>query len=313
MTSDNTTTILTALAVFQAATLLLTLLQFSPKGPATKKSKRTIVLDTSAVIDGRILALAEAGFLNDAELISTNIILDELQYLADEGDSFKRGRARYGLEVLNKLSALGLLNLVTKNLPKSELEVDQQLLNLAKSIGAQLFTADFNLAQRARVEGVEILSPNDLSESLKPQILPGENFTIKLIQKGDDRGQAVGYLPDGTMVVAENSANKIGQTLDLKSSKVIQTTAGRIVFAQQVNPGRNPRDSKAAPKPRAPRPPKPQPDSNLTKSQPQTRPSRQTQAQPQSQPRNQNRPQNSRPKNKEDSLIDAINGFDSTR
>ncbi|MDQ5913682.1 MAG: hypothetical protein QG623_301 [Patescibacteria group bacterium] len=263
------------------------------------------------MIDGRILALAEAGFLNDAELVSTNIILDELQYLADEGDSFKRGRARYGLEVLNKLSALGLLNLVTKNLPKSELEVDQQLLNLAKSSGAQLFTADFNLAQRARVEGVEILSPNDLSESLKPQILPGENFTIKLIQKGDDRGQAVGYLPDGTMVVAENSANKIGQTLDLKSSKIIQTTAGRIVFAQQVNSGRTPKDSKAAPKPRVPRLSNPQPEPNLTKSQ--TRSPRQAQTQPQSQPRNQRRPQNNRPKNKEDSLIDAINGSDSTR
>ncbi len=235
MTSDTITTILIILSVFQITTLILVLLQFNPKSSSGKKSGKKIVLDTSAVIDGRISALAEAGFLNGVELISTNIILDELQYLADEGDSFKRGRARYGLEVLNKLSSLNQVNLVTQNLPKSELEVDQQLLNLAKSSGAQLFTADFNLAQRARVEGVEILSPNDLAESLKPQILPGENFTIKLIQKGDDRGQAVGYLPDGTMVVAENCQNKIGQSVELKSSKIIQTTAARIVFAQQVN------------------------------------------------------------------------------
>ena len=308
MTTANTEIILAILAIFQLATLLLVLVQFNPKSSAKKASKK-IVLDTSAVIDGRILALAEAGFLNDAELISTNIILDELQYLADEGDSFKRSRARYGLEVLNKLSSLSQLTLSTTNLAKSEHEVDQQLLNLAKSLGAQLFTADFNLAQRARVEGVEILSPNDLAESLKPQILPGENFTIKLIQKGDDRNQAVGYLPDGTMVVAENSQNKIGQTVELKSSKIIQTTAGRIVFAQQAGSGpkRGPKPSganpKPSPKPRAPRSPKSTTEASSPESpQPQNRPPQQSRL---NRPRPQNN--NSRPRNKEDSLIDAIN------
>lgn len=309
MTTQNTEIILATLALFQIATLLLVLLQFNPRmsKSTSKKSNKKIVLDTSAVIDGRILALAEAGFLNDAELISTNIILDELQYLADEGDSFKRSRARYGLEVLNKLSSLSQLTLSTTNLAKSEHEVDQQLLNLAKSLGAQLFTADFNLAQRARVEGVEILSPNDLAESLKPQILPGENFTIKLIQKGDDRNQAVGYLPDGTMVVAENSQNKIGQTLELKSSKIIQTTAGRIVFAQQAGPAPK-RGPKPSPKPRAPRSPKPTTEaSSPESSQPQNRPPQQSRS-------NRPRPQNNspRPRNKEDSLIDAINSSEPT-
>lgn len=310
MTTQNTEIILAVLAIFQIATLLLVLLQFNPKSSksALKRSNKKIVLDTSAVIDGRILALAEAGFLNDAELISTNIILDELQYLADEGDSFKRSRARYGLEVLNKLSSLSQLTLSTINLAKSEHEVDQQLLNLAKSLGAQLFTADFNLAQRARVEGVEILSPNDLAESLKPQILPGENFTIKLIQKGDDRNQAVGYLPDGTMVVAENSQNKIGQTLELKSSKIIQTTAGRIVFAQQVNPSpkRTSKIPSSTSKPRAPRsskPPKPQAVAAVQNNQQSASPRS-------SQPRRQNN--SSRPRNKEDSLIDAINSSEPT-
>lgn len=289
MTTQNTEIILASLAVLQLATLLLVLLQFSPKSGSNsrKSSKKKIVLDTSAVIDGRILALAEAGFLSGSELVSTNIVLDELQYLADEGDSFKRSRARYGLEVLNKLSSLSDLSLTTKNLSKSELEVDQQLLNLSKSLGAQLFTADFNLAQRARVEGVSILSPNDLAESLKPQILPGEVFSLKLIQKGDDRGQAVGYLPDGTMVVAENSQSKIGQTVELKSSKIIQTAGGRIVFAQspgpapsrnQKPPAKKPLPPKAPQTPRAPRTPRtPRP------------------AQP---PKRQS---------KEDSLIDAIN------
>ena len=115
-------------------------------------TRRKIVLDTSAVIDGRILSLAEAGFLNRAELISTNIILDELQYLADEGDNLKRARARYGLEVLNKLSDLKSLSLITKNLEKSELEVDQQLLNLAKTLKAQLFTVDLTLPSALKLK-----------------------------------------------------------------------------------------------------------------------------------------------------------------
>ena len=201
-------------------------------------TRRKIVLDTSAVIDGRILSLAEAGFLNRAELISTNIILDELQYLADEGDNLKRARARYGLEVLNKLSDLKSLSLITKNLEKSELEVDQQLLNLAKTLKAQLFTVDFNLAQRAKIEGVKILSPAELAEALKPQILPGEVFKLKLIQKGDSKNQAVGYLQDGTMVVAENCLAKLNETVELQASKIIQTDGGRIVFAK-LNNGRD--------------------------------------------------------------------------
>lgn len=295
MTTQTTDIILVILALFQISTLFLVLLQFNPKSSSKKVGKK-IVLDTSAVIDGRILSLSEAGFLNGAELISTNIILDELQYLADEGDGFKRARARHGLEVLNKLSSLNQLSLITRNLPKSELEVDQQLLNLAKGLSAQLFTADFNLSQRARIEGVEILSPNDLAESLKPQILPGETFTIKLIQKGDDRGQAVGYLPDGTMVVAENSQNKIGQNVELRSSKIIQTTAGRIVFAQSAKSNspqqrtNNNQTKNPIVKPRA------QNDS----SRPQGKPT-QTQKSP-----NLNKPTR-KPSNKEDSLIDAIN------
>lgn len=305
MTTQNTEIILASLAVFQLATLMLVLLQFKPSTGSKKTSKKQIVLDTSAVIDGRVLALAEAGFLSDTELLSTNIILDELQYMADEGDSFKRGRARYGLEVLNKLSGLADITVTTRNLPKSELEVDQQLLNLAKSLGAQLLTVDFNLAQRARVEGVDILSPNELAESLKPEILPGENFTLKLIQKGDDRGQAVGYLPDGTMVVAENSQNKINQTVELKSSKIIQTAGGRIVFAQQVNQTKRPRVERAprAPKKLAETPaltviPKPRAQQVKPRSQRTSRP-------PQNRASGNNN--NPRPRNKEDSLIDAIN------
>ncbi len=265
------------------------------------KSSKSIVLDTSAVIDGRILSLATAGFLNGSELISTNLILDELQYLADEGDSFKRSRARYGLEVLNKLSALKELSLVTKNVSKSDLPVDQQLLNLAASLKCPLFTADFNLAERAKVEGVIILSPQDLSEALKPQILPGESFKIKLIQKGDDRGQAVGYLPDGTMVVAENLQSKIGQTVELRSNKIIQTTAGRIVFAQSADLRPEPR-KESSPKAQAQRKPKPQAPQVPQTSQTPQAPKRPVNK-PQQKPRDQRRPNN-----KEDSLIEAING-----
>ncbi len=263
MTNQNIESILVVLSLLQISTLILVLLLFKPSTGSKKSKKKQIVLDTSAVIDGRVLSLAEAGFLSDTELISTNIILDELQYMADEGDSFKRSKARYGLEVLNKLSTLKNISLITINLSKSEHQVDQQLLNLSKKLGAQLFTADFNLAQRAKVEGVEILSPNNLAEALKPQILPGEIFRIKLIQKGDDRGQAVGYLQDGTMVVAENCQNKIGQTIELKSSKIIQTAGGRIIFAQPVSPVRSQRQ--APPKPPQPKPSNPRPPKKLTK------------------------------------------------
>jgi uncharacterized protein YacL len=263
-------------------------------GSKTKNTPRTeIVLDTSAVIDGRVLSLAEAGFMNGATFIVTNIILDELQYLADEGDSFKRARARYGFEVLSKLMKLRDIKLRNETLPGSKLEVDQQLLNLAKKKKAQLFTVDFNLAQRATIEGAQVLNPAELANALKPQILPGENFTIKLIQKGDDKGQAVGYLPDGTMVVAEKSGNKIGQTVELKSSKIIQTAGGRIVFAQAVE------QSKSSLK-------TPQ---KQTKTQGRSR-GVSAEAKNQSQ-RNQSNSQKgqkrSRPNSKEDSLIDAIN------
>lgn len=260
----------------------------------TKNNVRTqLVLDTSAIIDGRILSLAEAGFLRGALLIVTNIVLDELQYLADEGDSFKRTRARYGFEVLSKLIKIREVKLKNETLASSKLEVDQQLLNLAKSRGAQLFTVDFNLTQRARIEGALVLNPAELAEALKPQVLPGQSFKIKLIQKGDDKGQAIGYLPDGTMVVAENSQNKVGQTVELKSSKIIQTAGGRIVFAQATT--NSTRTEK----------PKPQPKPKLTPKKP-TPASRPKHPPKSTQSRHKNSHQN-KYKSKEDSLIEAIN------
>jgi uncharacterized protein YacL len=291
----------------------------SKSNNSSTQARTELVLDTSAVIDGRILSLAEFGFLRGSVLIVTNIVLDELQYLADEGDSFKRARARYGFEVLSKLMKIPDIKLKNETLPASKLEVDQQLLNLSKSRKAQLFTVDFNLAQRAKIEGALVLNPADLTEALKPQILPGENFTIKLIQKGEDKNQAVGYLPDGTMVVAENLQNKVGQTVDLKSSKIIQTAGGRIVFAEaastssNLKSSKNPRNSKA-PKSstssvagaklnpslnsRANSKPQPKPAQNSNPSSPNSTQNNQSQ--------NQNQSRARRP-NKEDSLIAAIN------
>jgi rRNA-processing protein FCF1 len=218
-----------------------------------KGGKGGIVLDTSSVIDGRVLAIVEAGFLNGKKLISTDLILDELQFLADGGDSFKRSRARYGLDILNKLSKLCGRDFITiplKGVGNSEDGVDQKLLNLAKKTGGQLLTTDFNLASRARVEGVDVINPVELATALKPMVLPGEVFKLKLIQKGEDKNQAVGYLDDGTMVVAEGLQSKIGQNIELKSSKIIQTPGGRIIFAAENKPTR--RVSRAStPKPNA--------------------------------------------------------------
>lgn len=275
-------------------------------------TRRKIVLDTSAVIDGRILSLAEAGFLDRAELISTNIILDELQYLADEGDNLKRARARYGLEVLNKLSDLKSLSLITKNLEKSELEVDQQLLNLAKSLKAQLFTVDFNLAQRAKIEGVKILSPAELAEALKPQILPGEVFKLKLIQKGDSKNQAVGYLQDGTMVVAENCLAKLNETVELQASKIIQTDGGRIVFAKLNNGRDNGRSrggssSRSPSKKATPASPTPTKEASAKEVQKPVQKSAPPQKPTSTARQNQNYQRPKRVNNQEESLIAAIN------
>ena len=214
--------------------LILTAYLASRLSEKTISKSAQIILDTSSVIDGRVLNIAQAGFLKGKTLIATNLILDELQYLADGSDSFKRARARHGLEILDNLTKLNNLNLIVKKLPEQkDLEVDQQLLNLAKKLKAQLLTTDYNLAARAKVEGVSTINPAELAEALKPQVLPGETFKLKLIQRGEDKDQAVGYLPDGTMVVAEGLQNKLGQTLELKSSKIIQTTGGRIIFASE--------------------------------------------------------------------------------
>ena len=261
-------------------------------------TRRKIVLDTSAVIDGRILSLAEAGFLNRAELISTNIL--------------KRARARYGLEVLNKLSDLKSLSLITKNLEKSELEVDQQLLNLAKTLKAQLFTVDFNLAQRAKIEGVKILSPAELAEALKPQILPGEVFKLKLIQKGDSKNQAVGYLQDGTMVVAENCLAKLNETVELQASKIIQTDGGRIVFAKLNNGRDNGRSrggssSRSSSKKATPASPTPTKEASAKEVQKPVQKSAPPQKPTSTARQNQNYQRPKRVNNQEESLIAAIN------
>lgn len=198
-------------------------------------SKGDILLDTSVLIDGRILAIARSGLMS-ARLIVTRSVVRELQFMADKADHDKRERARYGLEVIEKLQELPNTTVeVREDGTTSEHGVDEQLIILAQKSGAKLCTIDYNLNKAARVQGVEIVNINELAHALRVIHLPGERINVELVQPGQDKKQAVGYLDDGTMVVVDDSRDMIGQTVAVELTRVLQTTAGRMMFAKRVS------------------------------------------------------------------------------
>lgn len=199
------------------------------RSPAIRRRKDEVILDSCALIDGRIVDLVRSGFVR-SELIIPRSVIAELQHLADHGDSYKRERARYGLDVAKQLQE-GTAVTVSKEELNPELPVDERLIVLAKQRRAALYTTDFNLNKVAQIEGVQVLNINELSQYLRPHVLPGETREIKIIDKGQDRAQGVGYLPEGTMVVVEGAANKIGKTLQVEFTRMLQTQAGRMMFA----------------------------------------------------------------------------------
>lgn len=194
-----------------------------------------ILLDTSAIIDGRIADISPTGFLVGS-LIVPRFILDELQHIADSRDELRRNRGRRGLEMLNKLrtDAVIPIRVVNAEVPEIE-EVDGKLVKLAEIMGSPIVTTDFNLNRVAELQGVRVLNINDLANSLRPVVLPGEEMTIRIIQEGREQNQGVGYLDDGTMVVVEGGRRYIGISLELIVSRVLQTSAGRIIFAQPAD------------------------------------------------------------------------------
>ncbi len=198
-----------------------------------KQSKRSYkILDTSVIIDGRIADIAETGFL-DGVMVIPQFVLRELQLVADSADSLKRNRGRRGLDILQRLQKVASLNvqIVEDDFPTVR-EVDMKLIELAKVYEGKIITNDFNLNKVAQLQGVEVLNINELANSLKPIVLPGEIMKVFILKEGKEYNQGVAYLDDGTMVVVDNARKMIGKTIDVSVTSVLQTTAGKMIFGK---------------------------------------------------------------------------------
>jgi len=192
------------------------------------------ILDTSVIIDGRIADLVESGFIEGALLIPV-FILEELRHIADSSDSLRRNRGRRGLDILNKMQQNNALNIqIYDSLRGLEniAEVDSKLVKLAQRLGAVIVTNDYNLNKVAALHGVKVLNINELANAVKPVILPGEEMTVQVIRDGKEFGQGLAYLEDGTMIVVDGGKKYIGQALQVLVTSVLQTSAGRMIFAR---------------------------------------------------------------------------------
>ena len=198
-----------------------------------KQSKKSYkILDTSVIIDGRIADIAETGFL-DGTIVTPQFVLRELQLVADSADSLKRNRGRRGLDILQRLQKIATLTIqiVEDDFPAVR-EVDLKLIELAKLYEGKIITNDFNLNKVAQLQGVQVLNINELANSLKPIVLPGETMRVFILKEGKEYNQGVAYLDDGTMVVVDNARKMIGKTIDVSVTSVLQTTAGKMIFGK---------------------------------------------------------------------------------
>lgn len=220
------------------------LLEFLRPGSLVSKgtpSSEQIVLDTSAIIDGRIADISQTGFLQGTLLIP-RFILTELQQIADSPDSMRRNRGRRGLDMLSKLQKESDVPVQVSEVDFGDThEVDAKLVKLAKSLRCPIITNDFNLNRVAELQGVRVLNINELANTVKPVVLPGEEMTIRIIQEGREAGQGIGFLDDGTMVVVEGGKRYLNSDLDITVTRVLQTAAGRMIFAQPQDGQRNER------------------------------------------------------------------------
>ncbi|HVA93040.1 MAG TPA: PIN domain-containing protein [Chloroflexota bacterium] len=203
-------------------------------GPATEPEpppRQRVLLDTSAIIDGRIADISATGFIS-GELVVPRFILDELQHIADSPDLLRRNRGRRGLDMLNRMSKdsttpVSVLDLDAKDIA----EVDGKLVQIAKRCGCSIITNDFNLNRVAELQGVLVLNVNQLANAVKPVVLPGEEMAVHIIQQGKEINQGVGYLDDGTMIVVEDGQRFLNRDVDIIVTRVLQTVAGRMIFA----------------------------------------------------------------------------------
>ncbi|HZY30688.1 MAG TPA: PIN domain-containing protein [Candidatus Methylomirabilis sp.] len=197
--------------------------------PRTKSYK---ILDTSVIIDGRIADICDSGFL-EGTLLIPQFVLRELQHIADSSDPLKRNRGRRGLDILQKMQKKVDVHVELSDMEFPEIrEVDAKLVALAKAVNAKVVTNDFNLNKVAGLHGVGVLNINELTNALKPIVLPGEDMRVYVLKEGKEYNQGVAYLDDGTMVVVDNGRRYIGQTIDVSVTTVLQTTAGRMIFSR---------------------------------------------------------------------------------
>lgn len=199
--------------------------------PRNKIEKLSLLIDTSVLIDGRILAIARSGLIT-APMIIPRSVIRELQYMADKADHEKRERAREGLDMIDQLQRIDEITVTVIDDKGSEAGVDERLVELASTYRARLCTIDYNLNKSARAQGVSVVNINELAHAVRIVYLPGEIITIELVQPGQSPKQAVGYLDDGTMVVVDDAKSMIGQQVEVSVTRSLQTAAGRMVFAK---------------------------------------------------------------------------------
>ena len=226
----------------------------------TGATRRYKILDTSVIIDGRIADVCDTGFI-DGTLVIPQFVLKELQLVADSGDSLKRNRGRRGLDILQKIQKMSGVEVVISDVDFPEVkEVDLKLIELARTLPGKIVTNDFNLNKVAQLRGVEVLNINELANSLKPVVLPGEIMKVFILKEGKEYNQGVAYLDDGTMVVVDNARKMISKTIDIVVTSVLQTTAGKMIFGRYIEPGmatHSVLSGQAADRPRSPTAPAP--------------------------------------------------------
>src|SRR5260221_10523897 len=201
---------------------------------ATGPQRRYKILDTSVIIDGRIADVCETGFI-DGTLVIPQFVLKELQLVADSADGLKRNRGRRGLDILQKIQKMSGIDVMISDVDFPEVkEVDLKLIELARTLQGKIVTNDFNLNKVAQLRGVDVLNVNELANSLKPVVLPGEIMKVFILKEGKAYNQGVAYLDDGTMVVVDNARKMISKTIDIVVTSVLQTTAGKMIFGRYI-------------------------------------------------------------------------------
>ncbi len=206
----------------------------SSKKKLSEKYEDSILIDTSVLIDGRIVNLSKSGFFPATTALILNDVLSELHLLSDNSDDLKRQKGRRGLDNVEELKKSIKVRIVKYDIPDKEKsrEVDKRLLNFAKHLNLRLMTLDFNLNKVAKAQNIKVLNLNDLVEAIKTELIPGEKIKVKVLQKGKEKNQGVAYLPDGTMIVVENGINSLGDTVEVEVSRLIQSPAGKIIFSK---------------------------------------------------------------------------------